>query len=62
MLPESKIQRIKHLQLQGSEQASLMQGVSLREVEKIYNEEKVFNDENVYEKSIKKCAKYFGEK
>lgn len=56
MLPESKIQRIKHLQLQGftSEQASEMQGVSLREVEKIYNSENVFNDENVYEKSIKK--------
>lgn len=48
MLELSKIQRIKHLQLQGftPEEASKMQGVELYEVLKVYNEDKVFIDCN----------------
>jgi hypothetical protein len=44
MLPDHKIQRIKHLQLQGftPDEAARMQDVPLNEVLKVYNEDKVF--------------------
>lgn len=42
----SKIQRIKHLQLQGftPDEASKMQKVSIYEVLAVYNEDSVFNN------------------
>jgi DNA-directed RNA polymerase specialized sigma24 family protein len=46
VLPEVTIQRILHLQLQGftEQEAAEMQGVSVEEVYKIYNQDKVFSE------------------